>query len=57
MVEHLTFLRKEQTMWKREDKILKKQTRDMQNLKRQETTLQTVESKRIIFHFCYETLP
>lgn len=44
-------------MWKREGKILKKQTRDMQNLKRQEITLQTVESKGIIFHLCYETLP
>lgn len=37
-------------MWKKEGKILKKQTRDMQNLKRQEITLQTVESKGIIFH-------
>ena len=36
-------------MWKREGKILKKQTRDMQNLKRQEIKLQTVESKRIVF--------
>ena len=44
-------------MWKREGKILKKQTRDMQNLKRQEITLQTVESKRIVFHLSYETLP